>query len=100
MCIRDRVNNEEDERTRKRQDLASAEEMFLGLIQEAFGVNAHIRHVVERFAAQGYVAIAPELFHRTAPAGFTCAYNDFPSVMPHMTAVNGAVSYTHLRPPT
>jgi len=62
----------------------------LMVFQEAFGVNAHIRHVVERFAAQGYVAIAPELFHRTAPAGFTCAYNDFPSVMPHMTAVNGA----------
>ena len=63
-----------------------------GLIvfQEAFGVNSHIRHVVERFAAEGYVAIAPELFHRTAPAGFTCAYDNFPSVIAHMNAVNGA----------
>jgi len=39
-----------------------------GLIvfQEAFGVNGHICNVTERFAAQGYVAIAPELFHRAA----------------------------------
>ena len=36
------------------------------VFQEAFGVNAHIRDVTRRFAAQGFVAIAPELFHRTA----------------------------------
>ncbi|MFZ2237276.1 MAG: dienelactone hydrolase family protein [Dokdonella sp.] len=30
--------------------------------QEIFGVNAHIRSVVERFAALGYVAIAPAFF--------------------------------------
>ena len=40
------------------------------VFQEAFGVNHHIRNVAERFAAEGYVAIAPELFHRTAPPGF------------------------------
>ncbi len=32
------------------------------VVQEVFGVNAHIRSVVERFAAAGYVAIAPALF--------------------------------------
>ena len=32
------------------------------LFQEAFGVNAHIRDVAGRFAAAGFVAIAPELF--------------------------------------
>jgi carboxymethylenebutenolidase len=60
-----------------------------GLIvgQEAFGVNAHIRDVTERFAKQGYAAIAPELFHRTAGAGFEARYDDFPSVMPHMQAL-------------
>ena len=57
------------------------------VFQEAFGVNAHIRDVTRRFAAQGFVAIAPELFHRTAPAGFEGAYSDFASVMPHMKAV-------------
>lgn len=56
------------------------------VFQEAFGVNAHIRDVAERFAQQGYVTIAPELFHRTAP-GFDGSYTDFPSVMPHLQAL-------------
>ncbi len=57
------------------------------LFQEAFGVNHHIRSVGDRFAAEGYVVIAPELFHRTAPAGFEVSYTDFPAVRPHMQAV-------------
>ncbi len=57
------------------------------VFQEAFGVNHHIRDITERFAAQGYVAIAPELFHRTAPAGFEGDYKDFPSIKPHYQAV-------------
>lgn len=32
------------------------------LIQEIFGVNAHIRSVAERFTAAGFVAIAPAMF--------------------------------------
>ncbi len=34
------------------------------VIQEIFGVNLHIQQVVDRFAAAGYVAIAPALFDR------------------------------------
>ncbi|HEY3786603.1 MAG TPA: dienelactone hydrolase family protein [Steroidobacteraceae bacterium] len=34
------------------------------VIQEIFGVNAHIRSVTEGFAAEGYTAIAPSLFDR------------------------------------
>jgi carboxymethylenebutenolidase len=34
------------------------------VIQEAFGVNSHIKKVTERIAAEGYVAIAPDIFHR------------------------------------
>src|SRR5436190_11249798 len=56
------------------------------VFQEAFGVNAHIRDVTERFAAQGFLAIAPELFHRTAP-GFDCAYTDFPKAMPQLESI-------------
>ncbi|MGF1537187.1 MAG: dienelactone hydrolase family protein, partial [Elainellaceae cyanobacterium] len=37
------------------------------VLQEIFGVNAHIRDVTERIARQGYVAIAPALYHRQAP---------------------------------
>jgi carboxymethylenebutenolidase len=57
------------------------------VFQEAFGVNRHIRNVCDRFAAEGYVAIAPELFHRTAPPGFEGSYTDFPAVQPHYQAV-------------
>jgi carboxymethylenebutenolidase len=32
------------------------------VIQEIFGVNAHIRSVVERFASYGYATLAPALF--------------------------------------
>ena len=48
-----------------------------GLIvfQEIFGINSHIRDVTERFGNQGLLAIAPELFHRTAP-GFESGYTD------------------------
>jgi carboxymethylenebutenolidase len=56
------------------------------VFQEAFGVNAHIRAVTERFAAQGFLAIAPELFHRTAP-GFDCAYSEFAKAMPQLEAI-------------
>jgi len=37
------------------------------VFQEIFGINHHIRSVTDRVAAEGYVALAPELFHRTAP---------------------------------
>ncbi|MGA7400634.1 MAG: dienelactone hydrolase family protein [Candidatus Sulfotelmatobacter sp.] len=67
------------------------------VFQEAFGVNHHIRDVTERFAAQGYVAIAPELFHRTAPPGFEVSYTDFPSVMPHMQAVTTETAEADIR---
>ena len=59
------------------------------LFQEAFGVNAHIREVAERFAAQGFLAVAPELFHRTAP-GFDCPYSEFSKAMPQLDAITEA----------
>ena len=36
----------------------------LVVVQEIFGVNAHIRNVVDSFARDGYVAIAPAFFDR------------------------------------
>ncbi len=53
------------------------------VMQEAFGINAHIRDVTERFAREGFLAAAPELFHRTG-AGFEGRYDDFTACMPHM----------------
>jgi carboxymethylenebutenolidase len=58
----------------------------LMILQEAFGVNAHVRDVADRFAREGFAALAPELFHRTAP-GFDGRYDDFPSAMKHLQAV-------------
>ena len=36
----------------------------LVVIQEIFGVNRHMRAVTDRFAAEGYAALAPALFDR------------------------------------
>ncbi|MFD2720770.1 dienelactone hydrolase family protein [Hymenobacter monticola] len=58
------------------------------LLQEAFGVNHHIRSVADRLAAAGYAVVAPELFHRTAAPGLEIAYSDFNTVaMPHYSAI-------------
>lgn len=43
------------------------------VLQEIFGVNAHIRAVAEGFAAAGYLALAPATFHRVKP-GVELAY--------------------------
>lgn len=43
------------------------------VIQEIFGVNAHIRNVCDRLAQLGYVAIAPAIYQRVAP-GFEAGY--------------------------
>jgi carboxymethylenebutenolidase len=51
------------------------------VIQEAFGVNAHIRDVTERFSAAGYHAVAPAYFHR-AGGGAVEDYTDFSAIFP------------------
>ncbi|HMF03505.1 MAG TPA: dienelactone hydrolase family protein [Acidimicrobiia bacterium] len=50
------------------------------VVQEAFGVNAHIEDVTRRFADAGYHAVAPHLFHRAG--GGTAPYGDFSKVLP------------------
>jgi carboxymethylenebutenolidase len=42
---------------------------------EAFGVNSHIREICRRLAREGYVALAPDFYHRTG-AMLTYAYED------------------------
>jgi len=56
------------------------------VFQEAFGVNAYMRDIADRYAALGFLAIVPELFHRTGP-GFEGSYTDFEAVRPHMAAL-------------
>jgi len=45
------------------------------VFMEIFGVNGHIRDVTERVAREGYVALAPDYFHRTGP-GVEYGYDD------------------------
>ena len=48
------------------------------VISEIFGVHEHIADVARRFAKQGYLAIAPELFVRQGDAK---SYTDIPTLM-------------------
>lgn len=41
----------------------------LVVVQEIFGVNAHIRALCQRFSSQGYTVLSPLLFDRVEPAG-------------------------------
>lgn len=73
------------------------------VIQEAFGVNAHIRHVTGRFAAAGYHAVAPAYFHR-AGGGAIEDYTDFAAIFPlfegvsdESILVDSAAALAHLR---
>jgi carboxymethylenebutenolidase len=52
------------------------------VVQEAFGVTAHIEHVCIRLAEAGWHAVAPAFFHRQGSP--VLAYDDLNSVMPVM----------------
>lgn len=52
------------------------------VLQEAFGVNDHIRDICNRFADAGYVAVAPHLFHRSGDPEL--GYEDMQEVMPYI----------------
>jgi carboxymethylenebutenolidase len=45
------------------------------VFMEIFGINSHIRDVAERVAREGYVALAPDYFHRMRP-GAEYGYDD------------------------
>ncbi len=50
-----------------RADPASSPKGAIVVIQEIFGVNSHIRNICDRWAKEGYVAIAPAIFDRIEP---------------------------------
>jgi carboxymethylenebutenolidase len=50
------------------------------VVQEAFGLNDHIKGVARRLAGEGYVTLAPDLFHRGG-SGRTAAYDDLPKAL-------------------
>jgi len=60
----------------------------LVVLPEIFGVNAHIRAVCERYAAQGWLALAPSLFDRAEP-GAELGYD--PADMTRARELKGAI---------
>lgn len=58
-----------------RADPAGKPKGGLVILQEICGVNAHMREVCDRFAGQGYLAVAPALFDRQR-RDFECGYSE------------------------
>jgi carboxymethylenebutenolidase len=56
------------------------------VVQEAFGLNGHIKEVARRLAAEGYVTLAPDLFYRGG-AGRTAGYGELPKAIGMMSAL-------------
>jgi len=59
------------------------------VVQEAYGVNSHIEEVCRRLAREGYLAIAPEFFHRSG-RGLKFGYDDFSKAAPVFQKLNNA----------
>lgn len=56
------------------------------VIMEAFGLNGHIKDVAQRIAAEGYVTLAPDVYHRSG-ALKTAGYDDLPTALQLMGAL-------------
>jgi carboxymethylenebutenolidase len=55
------------------------------VLQEAFGVNDHIQDITRRMAARGFLALAPDLFHRTGVTELS--YDQHAEAMPLIGAI-------------
>jgi carboxymethylenebutenolidase len=76
------------------------------VIQEAFGLNGHIQDITRRIAAEGYVALAPDLYWRGGK-GRIVAYEDLGEAIRIMqtlrdpevvTDVGSAIAYLEKQP--
>ena len=75
------------------------------LVQEIWGVNAHIRAVADQYALAGFVVLAPDIFWRLAPrvdlpydeAGVAQAYGYYQSVDTALAAQDVAAAVDTLR---
>jgi carboxymethylenebutenolidase len=56
------------------------------VIQEAFGMTDHIMDVCQRLAAEGYLAVAPHVFHRSGDP--VIGYDKMQDVVPHIMQLN------------
>src|SRR5262245_43188158 len=76
------------------------------VIQEAFGLNAHIKDVARRIAGEGYVALAPDLYWRGG-RGRSVGYDQLPEAIALMQSLKddeivadlgGAIAYLEKQP--
>jgi carboxymethylenebutenolidase len=58
----------------------------LVVVMEAFGLNKHIKDITNRFAAEGFVAVAPNLYFRQD--NNVVEYNDLPGAFRLMGSLN------------
>lgn len=74
------------------------------VVQEIFGVNKSIRAVVDHYAKEGYVAIAPALFDRMQP-GIELGYGEedlkkafalYPKLNPDVSLKDVAAAFQHI----
>src|SRR5580692_8779299 len=71
------------------------------LVQEIFGVNAHIRSVADGYAKDGFLVIAPAIFDRFErdielsyePEDMKRAFALYPSLKPDVTLLEVAAAY-------
>jgi carboxymethylenebutenolidase len=56
------------------------------ILQEIFGLDAHTRHVADRYAEAGYLAVAPAMFDRIEP-GAAIGYDEIQRGLAIMQAI-------------
>ena len=74
------------------------------VVQEIFGINAHIRSIADQYAAEGYTAIAPALFDRMrpgieldySPEGLKTAFGLYPKLEPAKSLLDIAAAYCEI----
>jgi carboxymethylenebutenolidase len=66
------------------------------VIQEAFGLNAHIKDVARRIAGEGYVSLAPDLYWRGGK-GRTVGYEQLPEAIGLMQSLKDDQIVSDLR---
>src|SRR5215218_4743624 len=56
------------------------------VVQEAFGLTDHIGSICDRLAADGWLAVAPAIYHRTGSP--VLGYGDMAAIGPHFAAIS------------
>jgi carboxymethylenebutenolidase len=59
------------------------------ILQEIFGLTGHIKAIAEKFAAAGYLAVAPAMFDRIKP-DMVLSYTDFTTARAAMSQLDRA----------